>query len=206
MPPTVATRAGREYARQAVVPVIHDLLVTATSEHSVRMLISDWLFIDGTMDNHVQSAIDGAVPESMEEGDDTDEEAWDGDGDDDEDGWDNDSDDSWDEVPAGDTDTEVAASELPKVTRLGTSIRQAGWDQIPGWPHDAVGFQTWPAPGQLATMTLTGAQWSLVIFALHHWADVDERLSDAEGAAKSRAIATAIEHQLVKQGWSPELP
>ena len=57
------------------------------------------------------------------------------------------------------------------------SIRQAGWDQISGWPHDAEGFKTWPAPGQsqTTTVTLTGAQWDLVVAALLHWATVDRR-------------------------------
>ncbi|KUL34304.1 hypothetical protein [Actinoplanes awajinensis] len=160
-------------------------------EHSVQILISDWLFIDGTMDNHVQSAIDGAVFD--EEGD-TDDEAEDGDGPDDE--------DDWDEGPAADTDAEPDSIALPRVAQLGLSVRQAGWDQIPGWPRDAAGFETWPAPGQVATMTLTDAQWSLVVFALRHWAEVDERLSDAEGAARSRAIAADIEHHLAEQGWA----
>src|SRR5204863_1706089 len=62
--------------------------------------------------------------------------------------------------------------------RVGTRFR--------GWPHDVEGFKTWPAPGQIATVTLTGAQWNLVVFALRYWADVDESMSDAKGAAESR--------------------
>jgi hypothetical protein len=38
------------------------------------------LLVDGTMDNHVQSAIDSAVPDGMQEGEDAGEEALDGDG------------------------------------------------------------------------------------------------------------------------------
>ncbi|MEU7905012.1 hypothetical protein [Actinoplanes sp. NPDC049118] len=156
--------------------MIHDRSMTATSEQAeypVRILISDWLLIDGTMDNHVQSAIDGAVPDS---------------------------------VPGWDVAAKRSARKPPRVARLGNSIRQAGWDQIPGWPHDGEGFRTWPAPGQTATMTLTGLQWKLVVFALNCWADVDERMSDAEGAARSRAIATAVGQRLAEQGWSPESP
>ncbi|MCX4390384.1 hypothetical protein OG777_26165 [Micromonospora peucetia] len=144
------------------------------AEHSIQMLISDWLLIDGTMDNHVHSAIDGAVPVGWEEG------------------------------PSWDTEAEMETTKLPTVAQLGTSIRQAGWDQILGWPHDAEGFRRWPAPGQMATMTLTNVQWDLVIFALNYWADVDVRLSDAEGAARSRAIATVIGQLLAEQRWSPE--
>lgn len=95
---------------------------------------------------------------------------------------------------------EIETIELPKVARVGSSIRQAGWDQIPGWPHDAEGFQTWPALRQMATMTLTSVQWSLVVFALQYWADVEEGLADAEAAAKSRAIATAIAQRLAEHG------
>jgi hypothetical protein len=153
--------------------------MTATSEqaeYSIQVLISDWLLVDGTMDNHIQSAIDGAVP------------------------------DGWEQRPSWDTEEEMETTELPPVAQLGSSIRQAGWDQIPGWPHDVEGFRTWPAPGQTATMTLAGVQWNLVIFALHYWADVGVRLSDAEGAARSRAIATTIGQRLAEQGWSPESP
>jgi hypothetical protein len=98
----------------------------------------------------------------------------------------------------------METTELPKVAQLGTSIRQAGWNQIPGWPHDAEGFKTWPALGETATMTLDGTQWKLIVFALRYWAEVDERLSDAEGAAKSRAIATVVGQRLAEQGWSTE--
>lgn len=155
--------------------------------HSIQLLISDWLLVDGTMDNHIQSAIEDAEPDGLDGGPDSD-------GGEDEGGWDDEFDDArW---PGG---------EPPRVAQLGNSIRQAGWGQITGWPHDVAGFQTWPAPGQTATMTLTDAQWNLVVVALHYWAGVDERLSDTEGAARSRAVATAITHRLAEQGWSPEL-
>ncbi len=172
--------------------------MTTTSEQAeypIRVLISDWLLIDGTMDNHIQSAIDGSVQDDMDEEDDPSDEAPDHDEPDEH---------GWDEGPDWDGEAELELTELPRVAQLGKSIRRAGWDQIPGWPHDAEGFKTWPTPGQTATMTLTGAQWNLVIVALHYWADVDERLSDAEGAVKSRAIATAVGQQLAEQGWSPE--
>jgi hypothetical protein len=146
--------------------------------HSVQMLISDWLVIDGTIDNHAQSSVDGAAPDDM----------------DDEDG-------RFSESPGWDAGEEM--SRLPRAAQLAMSIRRAGWDQIPGWPHDVEGFKTWPAPGQMAMVTLTGAQWTLVVFALRYWADVDEGVSDAQGAAESRAIADAVEQRLVEKGWSP---
>ncbi|MFG2050860.1 hypothetical protein ACGFIW_25930 [Micromonospora sp. NPDC048935] len=148
----------------------------ARPEHSINLLVSDWLLIDATMDNHVNSAIDGAVPSGSE----------------------------W-ESP-GDARAETGATRPPAVARLGISIRQAGWDQIPGWPHDVEGFRTWPAPGQTATVTLTGVQWRLVVVALRHWAAVAESLSDAEVAARSRAIATALVRRLTERGRSPESP
>jgi hypothetical protein len=148
------------------------------------MLIRDWLFIDGTMDNHVQSAVDGAVPDTIDEDDER----------------------AGDTPTDRDTETDQAISRLPRVAQVGLSIRRAGWDQIPDWPHDVAGFTTWPAPGQMATVTLTRAQWKLIVFALRHWADVDERIADAENAATSRAIATAVEQRLVEQAGSPETP
>lgn len=141
------------------------------------LLISDWLVIDGTMDNHAQSCIDGAAPDHMDE----------------EDG-------HLSKSPGWDAAEEM--SQLPRTAQLAISIRRAGWDQIPGWPLDVEGFKTWPAPGQMATVTLTGAQWNLVVFALRYWADIDESLSDAKGAAESRAIADALGQRIVEQGRS----
>ncbi|GAA3287865.1 hypothetical protein Dvina_15425 [Dactylosporangium vinaceum] len=141
--------------------------------YPLQLPISDWLFIDATMEHHIRSSVDGTVPSELE--------------------------DRLDMSAA--TDPDLAA--LPKVARLGFSVRRAGWAQIPGWPHDAEGFTTWPAPGQTAPVTLAGAQWSLIVHALHHWADVDERLADTETAARSRAIAADVSHRLAAQGWSP---
>lgn len=170
--------------------------ISEQTEYSIRVLISDWLIIDATMDNHVQSAIDGSVEgDVFAEQDHVSDELPDHDARDEQ---------SWDEGPDGDDEAEIGTTQLPPVAQLGTSIRQAGWDQIPGWPRRAGGFKTWPAPGETATVTLTGTQWTLAAAALHHWADVDERLSDAEGAARSRAIATALREQLAEQGWSRE--
>lgn len=133
------------------------------ARYSVEMLISDWLFIDGTMDNHVHSAIDSPGEDELDE-----------------------------------------ETGLPSVAELGLSIRESGWDQIHGWPRDAAGFRTWPAPGQTATMTLTRAQWGLVVFALNHWATVSESLSKPDEAAESRALAATVGQRLAEQGWSPE--
>ena len=158
--------------------------MTGTSthaKHSVQILIKDWLTIDGTMDNHCQSSIDGAAPDDVV-----------------------DEDDRLSESPGWDADEEM--SRLPKTAQLAHSIRRAGWNQIPGYPHDLAGFKTWPAPGQLATVTLTSAQWDLVVFALRYWADVSEGLSNAKEAAASRAIAEAVQLRLVEQGWLPSTP
>jgi hypothetical protein len=86
------------------------------------------------MDNHVQSAIDGAVPDGMQEGEDAGEEALDGDGHEGIGGWDEEGEgDGRDESPGWDTEAEIEAMGLTRVAQLGTTIRQAGWDQIPGW-------------------------------------------------------------------------
>jgi hypothetical protein len=69
-----------------------------------------------------------------------------------------------------DNHVQMAFDGRPRVARLGLSVRQAGWYQIPGWPYDLEGFATWPAPGQTATLTLTEEQWRLIVVALRHWA------------------------------------
>lgn len=149
-------------------------------QYSVQVLVSDWLIIDATMDNHVQSVIDGAVPDDI--------------------------DDRSHEFPRSDTEADQEIARLPRVAQLGLSIRRAGWSQVPGWPDDAEGFKTWPIRGQMATLSLTGGQWNLVILALRRWADVDEDIGDTAGAARSRAIATTIRQRLIEQGWWPETP
>jgi hypothetical protein len=174
---------SEQYRLGCQTSVGDDRSVAATSRHvqySVQVLVSDWLIIDGTMDNHVQSAIDGTVPDDI--------------------------DDDSGESPSSDIQADLEISRLPRVARLGLSIRRAGWKQVSGWPDDVEGFKTWPTPGQMATMTLTGGQWNLVVFALRHWADVDEHIGDFAGAVRSRAIATSIRQRLVEQGWSPETP
>lgn len=89
------------------------------------------------------------------------------------------------------------------VVDLGNGIRRAGCEQNPGWPHDLQSFETWPAPGQKSTMTLSGTQWSLVISALRYWAAVSESTGAANEAAESRTIADLVHTQLTEQGWSP---
>jgi hypothetical protein len=104
--------------------------------------------------------------------------------------------------------TQIENGDPRGVVDLGSSIRQAGWDQIPGWPQDVKGFETWPAPGQQSTMTLSGSQWALVLSALEHWATVSESVEGfggpdrAEDAERSLAIAAVIRAQLIEQGWS----
>lgn len=158
----------------------HHRGMTAGSErmaYSVEMLISDWVYVDATMDNHIQSAIDGSAPGCP--GGDADE-----------------GDVGWEDPSAGATAVELGSTGLPPLAQLGIGVRRAGWDQISGWPRDLDGLRTWPAPGQTATLTLDAAQWGLVIFALRHWAQVDERMSDFEEAARSRALATVLEDRL----------
>ncbi|RFS82445.1 hypothetical protein D0T12_26975 [Actinomadura spongiicola] len=102
--------------------------------------------------------------------------------------------------------TEAQEGDPRGVVDLGSSIRQAGWDQIPGWPHDAKGFESWPAPGQKTTMTMTGAQWELVLSALETWSAVTAGSGDPDSAdevQEDRAIIALIRTQLADQGWSP---
>jgi hypothetical protein len=86
------------------------------------------------------------------------------------------------------------------VVDLGMSIRQAGWDQILGWPQDIHGFETWPASGQRSTIGLSRTQWDLVILTLERRAAVSDRCGDPSDAASSRAIAALVRTQLAQQG------
>ncbi len=168
-------------------------VITGDEQYAIEMAIREWLLVDGTMDNHIQSAIEG----SLDDNDEDDEEDGDEEGD-----WDPDRFADGLNVDELDEDELV---ELPAVAQLGKSIRQAGWDQIPGWPADGAAFRTWPSPGQTTFITLDGAQWDLVIAALLYWAEVDDDMDEehsAEDAARSRAIAAAIQHKLSEQGWS----
>ncbi|MFC4907738.1 hypothetical protein [Actinomadura gamaensis] len=70
---------------------------------------------------------------------------------------------------------EASRGDPRNVVELGSGIRQAGWVQNPGWPHEVKGFDTRPAPGQVSTMTLNQNQWELVVLALDCWAAVDDR-------------------------------
>lgn len=182
-----------------------DRLVAAVgpANYMVQVLVSDWLIIDGTMDNHVHAIIDGAVSDGMQQDEDAlADDRRDGTGQEDGASWtEEDADDLWDASLGSGTEAAPATVGLPRLAELCFSIRRAGWEQIAGWSHDAEGDQTWPTAGQMATITLAGAQWSLVVFALNYWADVAEQL-DALTAAKSRVIVAEIEQQLAEQGWS----
>ncbi|MBM2620519.1 hypothetical protein JIG36_33965 [Actinoplanes sp. LDG1-06] len=143
---------------------------TGPTTYPIQMLIRDWLTIDGTLDNHAQTAIDSAATE-MRKFDDE-----------------------------GDPGASFGSPDLPRVTRLATSIRQAGWDQVEGWPHTVEGFETWPAPGQTATVTLSRVQWKLVVHALEEWAEVSARVQNTEEATSQRAIAASVTQHLASRG------
>ncbi|MFC5183603.1 hypothetical protein [Actinomadura harenae] len=101
---------------------------------------------------------------------------------------------------------EARSGDSRNVVDLGSSIRQAGWNQIPGWPNEVEGFEHWPAPGQTSTMTLNRAQWDIVVLTLDRWAAVSDSLEDPGSAAdaeQSRSIAALIRAQLFAQRWSP---
>ncbi|GAA3806032.1 hypothetical protein GCM10022226_27670 [Sphaerisporangium flaviroseum] len=89
----------------------------------------------------------------------------------------------------------------PGIVDLGDSIRHAGWEQVPDWPHDAEALKTWPPAGQQVTMSLTGQQWSLVASQLERWAAVSDRLADGNENAE-RGIVALVLAQLSAQGWS----
>ncbi|MEW2357730.1 hypothetical protein [Spirillospora sp. NPDC029432] len=103
--------------------------------------------------------------------------------------------------------TQAVQGDPRGVVEFARSIRRAGWDQIPDWPRDARGFETWPAPGQQSTVTLDRDQWELVLSALEQWASVAEQdradPEAAENARFNRAIAHVIRAELGRQGWVP---
>jgi hypothetical protein len=80
-----------------------------------------------------------------------------------------------------------------ELTELAESIRQAGWDQLPGWPKTSAGFRSWPAPGQTQEMRLAARQWGLVVSTLERWATmVGDEDGDRESAALLRRIAGEV--------------
>jgi hypothetical protein len=179
------------------------------SRYPVRMLVADWLYIDATLDNHIQTSLGGEAEDEAPDGEaagqapDEPDDEQESDGPDDGSGDDGGggAQDDWDwDGEEFDEEPDDSEAELPPVVRLGMSIRQAGWDHLPDWPQDAAGLADLPAPGRTMTMTLTGEQWELVGSALHTWAAVDDRTGDAEGARRSLAIAAAVKEQLAEQG------
>jgi len=87
-----------------------------------------------------------------------------------------------------------------ELEKLGESIRQAGWDQLPDWPDTYEGLQNWPAPGRTKAMRLTARQWGMVVAALDSGAEVEDSIDDHEAAAESRRIAALVRERLVEQG------
>ena len=149
------------------------------AEYDLSMPVSDWLFIDAAVDNHIHAAIHGYLDEDTDEADH--EEA------------------GPEEGNCDDDDLELEEDGLipePPVATLGAAVRDAGQAQVAGWPADAEGFATWPAPGQTATVTLTGEQWDLVLSALR-------RSAGDEDVVRSRDIGTAVRSRLTERGWSP---
>jgi hypothetical protein len=108
-----------------------------------------------------------------------------------------------DSIMDNEVSVEAQNGDPSGVVDLGRSIRQAGWDQIPGWPHDLQGFETWPVPGQRSTIALSRPQWDLVISTLERWAAVSDRSPDPrtpDVATSSRTIAALVRAQLAQQG------
>ncbi|MFI7600055.1 hypothetical protein [Actinoplanes sp. NPDC049681] len=93
-----------------------------------------------------------------------------------------------------------------ELTELAESIRQAGWDQLRGWPKTSAGFRSWPAPGQTQEMRLRTRQWGLVVTALERWAGVDDDLGEdtgRESAALLRRISAAVRAGFEQQVGGP---
>ncbi|MFJ4109028.1 hypothetical protein [Oerskovia enterophila] len=106
----------------------------------------------------------------------------------------------------------VAACERvggdPRVEHAATSIRQAGWDQLPDWPSTVEGFSRWPAVGQRSTLRLTLDEWQLIVDQLERDAPVEDSIANdprlpaevrqmhTDSALRSRAIASSVRSAL----------
>ncbi|GGN49216.1 hypothetical protein FHR83_008737 [Actinoplanes campanulatus] len=90
-----------------------------------------------------------------------------------------------------------------ELTENAESIRQAGWDQLPGWPKESKGFRSWPAPGQTQEMHLGARQWGLIVSALERWATLDDEDGHQESAAFLRRVAAEVRTGYEQQAGRP---
>jgi hypothetical protein len=100
---------------------------------------------------------------------------------------------------------EAQAGDERDVVSLGSSIREAGWDQLPDWPSEVNALMRWANSNEVRTVSLTGAQWNLVLSALARWAAVADRRDDAdsgEGGLWEWETAAYLEAALTARGWS----
>jgi hypothetical protein len=91
-----------------------------------------------------------------------------------------------------DDDEPPSGSYWNALARLGQSIREAGWKQLPDWPNTYKELQRWGNAGETGAISLTAEQWTLVVAALQHGATIDDAVDEPEQAARSRAQAAAI--------------
>ena len=81
---------------------------------------------------------------------------------------------------------------------LCVSVREAGDAQILDRPED-IDWDS-PEPGPLHEVTLSVAQWALVLSVLEDDAVVCERTGELEDAARERRIAARVRQQLAEKG------
>jgi len=73
-----------------------------------------------------------------------------------------------------------------EAVRVGSAIREAGWDQVP-WVDGQ-----WPPFGQTITITLTRAQWRFALAADAKSIPIYEELGDHESAGLARAAIAVV--------------
>lgn len=79
-----------------------------------------------------------------------------------------------------------------KTRKRAERVREEGWRQIPDWPKELEGLQSWPAPGQTCTVTLNQELWQFIAAALDESAVTSDYLASLPHFAASREEWLAV--------------
>ncbi|MET8151506.1 hypothetical protein ACIBSW_20290 [Actinoplanes sp. NPDC049668] len=97
-------------------------------------------------------------------------------------------------------DEDPSGSYWDALAKLGSTIREAGWQQLPDWPDTYEDLQRWGSADETRPISLTAGQWTLVVAALQHGATVQDAIDEPQEAARTRALAAAVRLGLSQQG------
>ncbi len=93
----------------------------------------------------------------------------------------------------GDIDNVVSLAAVKgdeEALRIGSAIRQAGWDQVP-WIDGE-----WPPDDQMIKITLTRGQWRFVVAESERSTPIYEELGDTESVELGREAVKTVTEQL----------